>query len=215
MLTLLDEDQLENSLDLYKPFTLFQLQLEQRHRKSSLFLADHPKEHWLDILTGAIRNTPKHFTCDNAEYILEGELENDPTGLFIIEDILGSYFEESENDYMDSYFEPNGSRFEVTENAIQNAIENNEFSKEALEFLATTSKYQPKMRTGNITPWLENEEVREVIEEAYEEAYEYDRCNGVILNEDNGYLLMATQVPTIHDRDHWEHVNEILAKKEV
>ena len=208
MLTLLNEEQLENSLDLYKPFTLFQLQIEQRHRKSSLFLADHSKEHWTDILT-------KDFELENAEHILGCELENDPTGLFIIEDILGSYFEESENDYMDSYFEPNGARFEVTENAIQNAIENNEFSKEALEFLATTSKYQPKMRTGNITPWLENEEVREVIEEAYEEAYEYDRCNGVILNEDNGYLLMATQVPTIHDRDHWEHVNEILAKKEV
>ena len=210
MLTLLDEDQLENSLDLYKPFTLFQLQLEQRHRKSSLFLADHPKEHWLDILTGAKKGSPSNFTYENAEYILECE-----NGLFIIEDILDAYHEESKDSYMDSYFEPNGARFEVTENAIQNAIENNEFSKEALEFLATTSKYQPKMRTGNITPWLENEEVREVIEEAYEEAYEYDRCNGVILNEDNGYLLMATQVPTIHDRDHWEHVNEILAKKEV
>ena len=208
MLTLLNEEQLENSLDMYKPFTLFQLQLEQRHRKSSLFLADHPEEHWISILT-------HHFEMGNAVYILEGELENNPKGLFIIEDILDSYFEESKNDYMDSYFEPNGSRFEITENAIKNAIKNNEFSKEALEFLENTSKYQPKMRTGNVTPWLENEEVREVIDEAYEDSYEDDRCNGVIVNESNGYLLMATQVPTIHDRDHWDHVNEILTKEEV
>jgi len=186
MLTLLNEEQLENSLDMYKPFTLFQLQLEQRHRKSSLFLADHSKEHWLDILT-------KDFELENAEHILECELEHNPKGLFIIEDILDSYFEESKNDYMDSYFEPNGSRFEVTEKAIQNAIKNNEFSKEALEFLENTSKCQPKMRTGNITPWLENQGVREVIEEAYEDSYEYDRCNGVIVNESNGYLLMARE----------------------
>ena len=139
-------------------------------------------------------------------------MENNPNGLFVIEDILDSYYEESQNSYMDSYVEPNGSRFEVTENAIQNAKENNEFSKEALEFLEKTSKYQPIFRTGNITPWLENEEVREVIEEAYEDSYEYDRCNGVIVNESDGYLLMATQLPTIHDRDHWDHVNEILTK---
>ena len=189
MLTLLSEDQLENSLDLYKPFTLFQLQIERRHRKSSLFLADHSREHWLDILTGAKKGSPSNFTYENAEYILECE-----NGLFIIEDILDAYYEEDKDSYMDSYFEPNGSRFEVTENAIQNAIENNEFSKEALEFLENTSKCQPKMRTGNITPWLENEEVREVIEEAYEDSYEYDRCNGVIINESNGYLLMTREV---------------------
>ena len=53
MLTLLNEEKLENNLEQYKPFTLFELQLEQRHRRSSLFLADHPKEHWIDILTGA------------------------------------------------------------------------------------------------------------------------------------------------------------------
>tara|TARA_R110000824_G_scaffold14553_1_gene61828 strand:+ start:937 stop:1521 length:585 start_codon:yes stop_codon:yes gene_type:complete len=194
MLTLLSEDQLENSLDLYKPFTLYQLQLEQRHRRSSLFLADHPEEHWLDILTGAKKGSPSNFTYENAEYILECELENNLKGLFVIEDILDAYYEESKDSYMDSYMEPNGSRFEVTENAINNAKENKEFSKEALEFLENTSKYQPKMRTGNITPWLENAEAREVIEEAYEEAYEYDRCNGVIVNESNGYLLMAKQV---------------------
>ena len=187
MLTLLSEDQLENSLDLYKPFTLFQLQIEQRHRKSSLFLADHSKEHWTDILT-------KDFELENAEHILGCELEHNPNGLFVIENILDTYYEESKDSYMDSYMEPNGSRFEVTENAINNAKENKEFSKEALEFLENTSKYQPNMRTGNITPWLENAEAREVIEEAYEEAYEYDRCNGVIVNESNGYLLMAKQV---------------------
>mgnify|MGYP001328741936 CR=1 FL=1 len=207
MLRILNEEQLENSLDLYKPFTLFQLQIEQRHRKSSLFLADHSEDHWISILT-------HHFEMGNAVYILKCELENNPKGLFVIEDILDSYYEESQNSYMDSYVEPNGSRFEVTENAIQNAIENNEFSKEALEFLEKTSKYQPKMRTGNITPWLENKEVREVIEEAYEDSYDYDRSNGVILNESNGHLLMATQLPTIHDRDHWDHVNEILTKGE-
>ena len=135
MLRILNEEQLENSLDLYKPFTLFQLQLEQRHRKSSLFLADHSEDHWISILT-------HHFEMGNAVYILKCELENNPKGLFVIEDILDSYYEESQNYYMDSYVEPNGSRFEVTENAIQNAIENNEFSKEALEFLEKTSKYQ-------------------------------------------------------------------------
>ena len=206
MLRILNEEQLENNLDLYKPFTLFQLQVKQRHRKSSLFLADHSEDHWISILT-------HHFEEGNAVYILEGELEHNPKGLFVREEILDSYFEEDKDSYMDSYFEPNGSRFEVTENAINNAKENNEFSKEALEFLEKTAKkavndkwsmsksmmIRPKWSRewqliGVYTKYLENEEVREVIEEAYEDSYEYDRCNGVIVNEDNGYLLMAKEV---------------------
>jgi len=194
MLRILNEEQLENSLELYKPFTLFQLQLEQRHRKSSLFLADHSEDHWISILT-------HHFEMGNAVYILKCELEHNPKGLFVIEDILDAYYEESEDSYMDSYFEPNGSRFEVTENAINNAKENSEFSKEALEFLEKTDKQELGDKwirewkvVGVYTKYLENEEVREVIEEAYKDSYEYDRCNGVIVNESNGHLLMAKEV---------------------
>ena len=191
MLRILNEDQLENSLDLYKPFTLFQLQLEQRHRRSSLFLADHPKEHWIDILTGAKKGSPSNFTYENSEYILECELDNNPDGIFIIENIVEAYYEELEEEHWKEFYNPSGDMFPIMEAAIETAKVYDEFSKEALEFLENTSKYQPKMRTGNITPWLENEEVKQVMDEAYHDYKESEQSNGIILNESNGYLLIA------------------------
>jgi hypothetical protein len=191
MLTLLNEEQLENNLEQYKPFTLFELQLEQRHRRSSLFLADHPKEHWIDILTGAKKGSPSNFTYENSEYILECELDNNPDGIFIIENIVEAYYEELEEEHWKEFYNPSGDMFPIMEAAIETAKVYDEFSKEALEFLENTSKYQPKMRTGNITPWLENEEVKQVMDEAYHDYKESEQSNGIILNESNGYLLIA------------------------
>lgn len=194
MLTLLNEEQLENNLEQYKPFTLFELQLEQRHRRSSLFLADHPKEHWIDILTGAKKGSPSNFTYENAEYILECELDNNPDGIFIIENIVEAYYEELEEEHWNEFYTPSGDRFPIMEAAIETAKVYDEFSKEALEFLENTSKYQPKMRTGKITPWLENEEVKQVMDEAYHDYKEWEQSNGIIVNESNGYLLIAKWV---------------------
>jgi hypothetical protein len=50
------------------------------------------------------------------------------------------------------------------------------------------------MRTGNITPWLENEEVKQVMDEAYHDYKEWEQSNGIIVNESNGYLLIAKWV---------------------
>ena len=186
MLALLNEQQLEETAESYKQFTLYQLQLEQRHRRSSLFISDHPEEHWLGILSS-------HFDPGNAEWILEGLIEHEEQ-LFILDDILESYYEESEEDYWDSYHKPTGSRFEITEAAVARAKENDELSPDALAFLRYHDTYVPYGNSPRYiyTAWLQNEELTAVISESYEEYREYDQCNGVILHQSYNQLLIAT-----------------------
>ena len=131
---------------------------------------------------------------ENADYILECELDNNPDGIFIIENIVEAYYEELEEEHWNEFYTPSGDRFPIMEAAIETAKVYDEFSKEALEFLENTSKYQPKMRTGKITPWLENEEVKQVMDEAYHDYKEWEQSNGIIVNESNGYLLIAKWV---------------------
>jgi hypothetical protein len=183
MLALLNEQQLKETAESYKQFTLYQLQLEQQHRRSSLFISDHPEEHWLGILSS-------HFDPGNAQYILEGLIENEEQ-LFILDDILEWYHEESEEDYWDSYHKPTGSRFEITEAAVARAKDNGELSPDALAFLETHDPYQASRYRHIYTSWLHNEELTAVISESYEDSREYDQCNGVILHQSNNQLLIA------------------------
>ena len=181
MLALLNEQQLEETAESYKQFTLYQLQLEQRHRRSSLFISDHPEEHWLGILSS-------HFDPGNAQWILERLIDYEEE-LFILDDILESYYEESEEYYWDSYHKPTGSRFEITEAAVARAKENDELSPDALAFLET---HDPHSTRYIYTAWLQNEELTAVISEAYEDSREYDQCNGVIVHQSYNQLLIAT-----------------------
>ncbi len=181
MLALLNEQQLKETAESYKQFTLYELQLEQRHRRSSLFIFDHPEEHWLGILSS-------HFDPGNAQYILEGLIENKEQ-LFILDDILEWYHEESEEDYWDSYHKPTGSRFEITEAAVARARDNGELSPDALAFLET---HDPHSTRYIYTAWLEHEELTAVLFESYEDSREYDRCNGVIVHQSDNQLLIAT-----------------------
>ena len=126
MLVTMDKDQL-STLAQSLPFNTLELQLEQRHRKSSLFLTDHPDEHWIDILL-------KDFEEGNAEYILERIREIDPSGLFIIENIREEYWQESRDSYFDSFY-PNGDRFDQTLAHFNVLIRDDHVGDELLEFI--------------------------------------------------------------------------------
>jgi hypothetical protein len=181
MLALLNEQQLKETAESYKQFTLYELQLEQRHRRSSLFISDHPEEHWLRIMSS-------HFDPGNAQWILERLIDYEEE-LFILDDILESYYEESEEYYWDSYHKPTGSRFEITEAAVARAKENGELSPDALAFLET---HDPHSTRYIYTAWLQHEELTAVISESYEDSREYEQSNGVILHQSYNQLLIAT-----------------------
>ena len=133
----MDKDQL-STLAQSLPFNTWELQLEQRHRKSSLFLGDHPDEHWIDILL-------KDFEEGNAEYILERIRDIDPSDLFIIENIRDEYWEESRDSYFDSFY-PNGDRFDQTLAHFNVLIRDDHVGDEVLEFIT-------KFETVETKPW--------------------------------------------------------------
>ena len=183
MLVTMDKDQL-STLAESLPFNTWELQLEQRHRKSSLFLGDHPDEHWIDILL-------KDFEDGNAEYILERIRDIDPSGLFIIENIRDEYWQESRNGYFDSFY-PNGDRFDQTLAHFNVLIRDDHVGDELLEFITkfeTVEKALIKMFDEPDT--LFEEQLLETARIIADEAMGMEKEN--ILNTSYDYHLFARE----------------------
>jgi hypothetical protein len=193
MLVTMHKDQL-STLAESLPFNTWELQLEQRHRKSSLFLTDHPDEHWIDILL-------KDFEEGNAEYILERIRDVDPSGLFIIENILEEFWEESRDSYFDSFY-PNGDRFDQTLAHFNVLIRDDHVGDEVLEFvtkfetiesmpLSASCQNQALIKMFGEPETLFQEQLLELARIIADEAMGMDKEN--ILNTSGDYHLFSRE----------------------
>ena len=183
MLATMNKDQL-GTLAGSLPFSVWDLEIEQRHRKSSLFLTDHPDEHWIDILT-------QDFEEGNAQYILDNLRETDPSGLFIIENIRDEYWEESRDSYFDSFY-PNGSRFDQTLAHFNVLIRDDHVGDELSEFITkfeTVEKALIKMFDEPDT--LFQEQILETAKIIADEAMGMEREN--IVNTSYDYHLFRKE----------------------